>query len=127
MNLRPYIISFILMLLCSATLFAQFQGQMRQVGPPGSEQQQQQQPQDSLYAGSTREPYSLKRYFKSLAGKDSMNIARMWGGSLLLPGTAQLYNKEYWKIPVVYASIGGFMYAGYKSNLQWLDTHESSY
>ena len=126
MNLRPYIISFLLTLLCSTSLIAQFQGQMRQVGPPGSEQQQQQN-QDTLYAGSTREPYSLKRYFKSLAGKDSMNIARMWGGSLLLPGSAQLYNKEYWKIPLVYASIGGFMYAGYKNNLKWLDTHEDKY
>ncbi|MDD2419506.1 MAG: hypothetical protein EOM16_02760 [Bacteroidia bacterium] len=114
-------------LLWSQVSFSQIQGQMRQIGPPGSQNTQQQQEEDSLYQGSTREPYSLKRYFNSLAGKDSMNISRMWGGSFLLPGSAQLYNKQYWKIPVVYASIGGFMYAGYNNNLKWLDTGQDKY
>lgn len=43
--------------------------------------------------------------------------------SLALPGFGQIHNKDYWKIPVSYAGIGGFAYLGsfynkrYKSNL----------
>lgn len=115
------------MLLLSQQLFAQFQGQLRQVGPPGSQQQEGTKANDTTYQGTQREPYPIKRYFKSLAGKDSMNITRMWGGSLLLPGSAQLYNKQYWKIPVVYTAIGGFTYAGYRNNIEWLRTGDVRY
>lgn len=30
--------------------------------------------------------------------------------SAILPGLGQAYNKHYWKIPVIYAGIGGFTY-----------------
>lgn len=121
-------VSIILILLIFGTLplSAQFQGQFKQVGPPGSQQNQQNQ-NDTSYLVEAREKYTLKRYFNSLAGKDSMDIARMWGGSLVLPGTAQLYNKQYWKIPVLYLSTGGLMLAGYQNNLKWLDTKDQQY
>lgn len=128
MKTRSFI-TLLALLLISTVAHAQFVGQMKQVGPPGSNQNQTQtnQDPDSTYSGSTREPYSLKRYFNSLLGRDSMNITRMWGGSFILPGSAQLYNKQYWKIPVVYGSIGGFAYAGYRNNIKWLDTKDSKY
>lgn len=31
--------------------------------------------------------------------------------SALLPGLGQLYNKKYWKIPIVYAALGGLTYS----------------
>lgn len=117
----------VLFLFLCVTGAAQVEGQMQQLGPPGSQINQQQENEDSVYVTTPRESYSLKRYFKSLAGKDSMNITRMWAGSLVLPGSAQLYNKQYWKIPLVYASIGGFAYTGYQNNLKWLETRESKY
>lgn len=126
MKIRSFI-TLLTLLLIGTVGHAQFVGQMKQVGPPGSNQTQTNENQDSTYVGSTREPYSFKRYFNSLMGKDSMNITRMWGGSFVLPGTAQLYNKEYWKIPIVYGTIGGFAYAGYRSNIKWLDTKDSKY
>jgi hypothetical protein len=119
MKFRPFIALFALMLL-SPLVMAQFGGQMKQIGPPGSNLNQSQQKDDTTgITGITREPYPLRRYFKSLAGKDSMNITRMWAGSFIIPGSAQLYNKEYWKIPVVYATVGGFLFAGYRSNVAW--------
>lgn len=126
MKIRSFI-TLLTLLFISTVSHAQFVGQMKQLGPPGSNQNENRENPDSTFSSITREKYSLKRYFNSLAGKDSMSIARMWGGSFLLPGSAQLYNKQYWKIPVVYASIGGFAYAGYRSNLKWLETGDNKY
>lgn len=126
MKIRSFITLFMLLLIGTVSR-AQFVGQMSQIGPPGSNQKDNRENPDSTYSQTTRERYSLKRYFNSLAGKDSMNITRMWGGSFLLPGSAQLYNKQYWKIPVVYGSIGGFAYVGYRNNLKWLESGESKY
>lgn len=117
----------VLFLFLYTTGEAQVEGQLQQLGPPGSQINQQQENEDSIYISTPRESYSIKRYFKSLAGKDSMDISRMWAGSLVLPGSAQLYNKQYWKIPLVYASIGGFAYTGYQNNLKWLKTGETKY
>lgn len=30
--------------------------------------------------------------------------------SAILPGLGQVYNKHYWKVPIIYAGIGGFSY-----------------
>ena len=36
--------------------------------------------------------------------------------SLCLPGLGQAYNKKYWKIPIIYAGIGGFGYMALSNN-----------
>ncbi len=38
----------------------------------------------------------------------------------LLPGTGQLYNKQYWKAPLVYAGVGIFAYFISSNNSQYL-------
>lgn len=119
------IVILFLTLLSSTTLSGQFIEGM-EVAPPGSTRGEENW-DDSTYVGVGRESYTLKRYFKSLAGKDSMSISRMWAGSLLLPGTAQIYNKQYWKVPVLYLSVGGLAAAGYSYNQKWHNSGEIKY
>jgi len=49
----------------------------------------------------------------SLQVKNTINIlapAKAAFYSAVLPGLGQAYNKQYWKIPLVYAAIGGGVY-----------------
>ena len=39
--------------------------------------------------------------------------------SAILPGLGQVYNKKYWKVPVIYAGLGGFGYMFYINNIQY--------
>ncbi len=39
--------------------------------------------------------------------------------SACLPGLGQAYNKKYWKIPIIYAGIGGFGYLFYVNNTKY--------
>lgn len=39
--------------------------------------------------------------------------------SAILPGLGQAYNKQFWKIPIIYAGIGGFTYMFITNNNQY--------
>jgi len=39
--------------------------------------------------------------------------------SVCVPGLGQAYNKKYWKIPIIYAGIGGFGYLFYVNNTRY--------
>ena len=128
MNNRLIIL--LLALLVSISSKAQFSGtgSFVQAGPPGANNQQNNQQNKVEDDGKPSPPaYTLKRYFKSLAGKDSMNITSMWAGSIILPGTAQIYNKDYWKLSILYGGMAAFIYSGYKSNLKSLESGEPKY
>lgn len=47
----------------------------------------------------------------------------MWGLAAVLPGSGQIINKQYYKVPIFYGGIAGLAYMGYKSNQLY---HESS-
>ncbi len=69
-------------------------------------------PNDTTSAGDSSALFSVKEYFGGLAHKNTMKIGTMFAGSLVLPGTAQIYNKDYWKLPVVYGGIGALAGTG---------------
>lgn len=74
-----------------------------------------------------KEPFKLRTYFTALAGKDSLKLGRVFSGAVVLPGYSQAYNRQYWKIPVIYAGMGAGIYIGYRFNMKYLDTENDSY
>lgn len=61
---------------------------------------------------TTDKLFSVKEYIGGLRHKNTLKIGNMFAGSVVLPGTAQIYNKDYWKLPVVYGGIGAFAGTG---------------
>lgn len=56
--------------------------------------------------------FSFKEWGRGLAHKQQIKIGTMFAGSVFAPGTAQIYNKDYWKLPVVYGGIGALAGTG---------------
>lgn len=73
-------------------------------------------------SSSKADSYSLKRYFKALGHKDTMSIGWSFGSSIILPGASQIYNGDYWKLPIFYAGIGGMLGGGIYYNSQFKKT-----
>ncbi|MCL2738441.1 MAG: DUF5683 domain-containing protein [Bacteroidales bacterium] len=83
-------------------------------------------------------PFKIKTYFSSLVmvrdslgtgkvPKDTLTIGRMFSASVVLPGYSQLYNRQYWKVPIVLGTIGTGLYFGYQNNIKYLNTDEDRF
>jgi len=60
------------------------------------------------------------------AGVDLKTPKKAMIRSIILPGLGQAYNKQYWKIPVVYAGFGALIYAAsYNADLYY--TYRKAY
>ena len=66
----------------------------------------------SASADSTDQLFSFKEFFGGLAHKNTIKIGTMFAGSVIMPGTAQIYNKDYWKLPIVYGATGALAGTG---------------
>ncbi len=45
--------------------------------------------------------------------------------STCLPGLGQIYNRSYWKVPVIYVGLGGFAYLFSVNNAHYQDYHKA--
>ena len=61
---------------------------------------------------STDVLFSFKEYFGGLAHKNEIRIGTMTAGSAVFIGGSQIYNRQAWKLPIVYSAIGGSLGAG---------------
>ena len=62
--------------------------------------------------------FSFKEYFGGLRHRNELKIGAMAAGSAVFLGGCQIYNRDYWKLPLVYAGIGGGIGAGLYFNKQ---------
>ncbi|MDR3235883.1 MAG: DUF5683 domain-containing protein [Prevotellaceae bacterium] len=68
-----------------------------------------------------------KNVIRGIFRHDSIPITRMWMTSLVIPGYAQLYNRQYWKLPVLYGATGGLLAGGYFSNIRYMDSGDEDF
>lgn len=70
---------------------------------------------DTGQADTTATPmFSLKEYFGGLAHKEEMRIGTMFAGSTIIIGGEQIYQKKYWKLPIIYGGLGATIGLGFK-------------
>lgn len=51
---------------------------------------------------------------------DSLKTGRLWLAAHVLPGSGQIINKQYWKLPVFYGGMGGMLYLASDANNSYL-------
>ncbi len=70
-------------------------------------QQTYNDPDDSTAVSDTADKmFTFKELFGGLAHKNDLRIGTMFASSMILPGISQIYNREYWKLPIIYGGIG---------------------
>lgn len=78
---------------------------------------------------TTDKLFSIKEFIGGLAHKNTLKIGTMFAGSVVLPGTAQIYNKQYWKLPIIYGGIGalagtgGYYFHKHKKSVKAYDSY----
>ncbi len=83
---------------------------------------------DSLTAPTARQRREMERmqrradttlYRHSPLFRDTLKIAPLTAISLVAPGFGQLYNGDYWKIPILYATTGTTLFFGIRQHQQY--------
>ena len=71
--------------------------------------------------------FSFKEFFGGLAHKNELKIGTMFAGSTLFVGSSQIYNKQYWKLPIIYGGLAAGVGTGLWSLSKYNSGGDSKY
>ena len=71
--------------------------------------------------------FSLKRMIRGYARKDTLTPGYMFAGAVIVPGAGQIYNRDWWKLPIVYGGIGAGVYGGIRFNRMYQESGDPRY
>ncbi len=71
--------------------------------------------------------FSFKEYFGGLSHKRTASLRSLTMGSTVFIGGNQIYNRQYWKLPIVYGGIGAGVGLGIHYNQQFQATGDSKF
>lgn len=76
---------------------------------------------DSLQTapGPVQRPENTSTPYIEDIGSNPFSPAEAGKRSAVLPGWGQVYNKKYWKVPIIYAALGAIGYGIYWNNAQY--------
>lgn len=67
---------------------------------------------DTTARDSTDAAFTFKEFFGGVSHKRDCRIGVLFSGSTVFVGTQQMYNRQYWKLPVVYGGLAATAGAG---------------
>ena len=126
---RTLLITIVMMIAC---LQASGQGIFRQndsmSAAPGEDASSSEYKEDENETDAdTLQGFSLKHLTRGLHHKEPLRPGYAALGAAVMPGRIQIYNKDYWKLPVVYAGIGAGIGGGLYFNEQYHNTGDQKY
>jgi hypothetical protein len=71
--------------------------------------------------------FSFRQYFGSLAHKRPGQVQNLFMGSTVFIGGEQIYNRQYWKLPIVYGGIGAGVGLGIHFNNKYKETSDERF
>ena len=135
--MRRLLVTLLLLLVVCTSASAQFRSTRNDVsrrsntgtvtGPPGSEQANAQADRDTSVAVDSTQGFSVRKLVRGYFGRDTLTPGYMLLGTAIVPGAAQMYNHDWWKVPVIYAGIGAGIYGGIRFNHMYHETGEDKY
>ena len=126
---RTLLITIVMMIAC---LQASGQGIFKQndsmAAAPGENASSSEYKEDENETDAdTLQGFSLKHLTRGLHHKEPLRPGYAAFGAAVMPGRIQIYNKDYWKLPVVYAGIGAGIGGGLYFNEQYHKTGDQKF
>ncbi|MCI1639692.1 MAG: DUF5683 domain-containing protein [Bacteroidales bacterium] len=87
-------------------------------------------PEDTTGNDTTAVMFSLKKFFKGVSHKEPLQIGTMFAGSTVFIGCEQIYNRQYWKLPLIYGGMGATIGLGIHYRKQYnssLDAYNADF
>ena len=75
----------------------------------------------------TTKLFDFREFFGGLAHKRTASLKTLTMGSAIFIGGNQIYNKQYWKLPIVYGGIGAGIYGGVHFGNMYKNTGDTRY